>query len=46
MSITYDNFFEQDIILENDIVRIEPLQQKNFEPLLPVAVNKDIWQYK
>ncbi|MFT3681124.1 MAG: GNAT family N-acetyltransferase [Ferruginibacter sp.] len=46
MNITYNNFFDQDIILENEIVRIEPLQQKHFEPLLPVAVNDDIWRYK
>ena len=44
--VNYDNFFEQNIILENSIVRIEPLQQQHFEPLLPVAVNEDIWKYK
>ncbi len=41
----YTNFFEQEIILEDDLVRIEPLQEKHFELLLPVAMEEPLWLF-
>ncbi len=39
------NFFDQEFILENDRVRLEPLTEKHFEVLLPVAMNKELWEF-
>jgi RimJ/RimL family protein N-acetyltransferase len=43
--ITTGNFFERDIILENELVRIEPLEEKHFELLLPVAMEESLWLF-
>ena len=43
--ITTAKFFEQDIILEDDILRIEPLEEKHFELLLPVAMEESLWLF-
>ena len=41
----YTNFFSSALILEDDLVRIEPLEEKHFELLLPVAMKKELWLY-
>ncbi len=41
----YNNFFNEHIVLENDVVRIEPLEDKHFNLLLPIALNKQLWQF-
>ena len=41
----HSTFFEQEIILEDELVRIEPLQEKHFELLLPVAMEGSLWQF-
>ncbi len=41
----YTNFFDKEIILEDDIVRLEPLKEKHFELLLPVAMEQSLWLY-
>ena len=43
--IPTDNFFEQEIILEDELVRLEPLQPKHFELLLPVAMEPSLWLF-
>ncbi len=44
--ITPDNFFEQEIILEDDRARLEPLTEKHFEALMAIALsNSDIWKF-
>ena len=43
--ITTINFFQQDIILEDELVRIEPLEEKHFELLLPVAIEPSLWLF-
>jgi N-acetyltransferase len=43
--MNYDNFFDQQLILEDDLVRIEPLEEKHFELLLPTALEKEIWSF-
>jgi N-acetyltransferase len=40
-----DHFFEEEHILENSRARLEPLQQKHFELLLPVALKKELWEF-
>jgi N-acetyltransferase len=40
-----DNFFDNYILLENDWVRIEPLEEKHFEPLLPTAMQTMLWEF-
>ena len=43
--MNYNNFFDEQLILEDDLVRIEPLEEKHFELLLPVAMKKELWLY-
>lgn len=43
--ITPDNFFEQEIILEDELVRIEPLEERHFELLLPTAMEESLWLF-
>lgn len=40
-----NNFFEQEIVLENERVRLEPLTENHFEQLLPIAMQKEIWEF-
>jgi len=40
------DIFEQDIILENERALLRPLQESDFENLLPFSLNEpDIWNY-
>lgn len=39
------NLLDGYIILENDRVRMEPLEEKHFEPLNDIAKNKEIWEF-
>lgn len=39
------DFFEKECILENERARLEPLQEKHFNPLLPIAMQKEIWEF-
>jgi len=41
----YSNFFSSPLILEDELVRIEPLQEKHFDLLLPTAMQKELWLY-
>ncbi len=41
----YSNFFNQQLILEDELVRIGPLEEKHFELLLPIALQKELWLY-
>ena len=41
----YDNFFDQHIILEDDLVKLEPLEEKHYAHLLPIDMNKELWLY-
>ena len=44
--ITTDIFFEQEIILEDNRARLEPLTEKHFDALMAVALsNSDIWKF-
>ena len=40
-----DHFFEEEYILENERSRLEPLQEHHYALLLPVAMEKDLWQF-
>lgn len=39
------NFFDDNIILEDSVVRLEPLQPEHFKWLLPVAMHNDLWAF-
>lgn len=41
----YSDFFTTPLILEDDVVRIEPLEEKHFELLLPTALQQDLWRF-
>jgi RimJ/RimL family protein N-acetyltransferase len=41
----HDLFFETDIILEDELVILEPLAEKHFELLLPTAMQTMIWEF-
>lgn len=43
--MNYDNFFDRPYILEDSLVRLEPLEEKHYELLLPVALHKELWLY-
>ncbi len=44
--ITTANFFEQEIILEDERARLEPLTATHFAPLMAIALsNSDIWKF-
>lgn len=43
--MNYNNFFEQQLILEDDLVRLEPLEERHFELLLPVALHEELWAF-
>lgn len=40
-----DQFFNTDILLENEKVLISPLLPEHFMALLPVAMEKSLWQF-
>lgn len=40
-----NNFTEQEFILENDRARLEPLAEKHFNELLPIAMEREIWEF-
>ncbi len=40
-----ENIFEQEFILENDRARLEPLSEDHFNFLLPIAMEKEIWEF-
>lgn len=42
----YTDFFEKEIILEDDRARLEPLTPRHYEPLMAIALsNADIWKF-
>ena len=43
--ITTEKFFDQQIILEDELVRIEPLEERHFELLLPTAMEPALWLF-
>jgi len=43
--MNYDNFFDSSIILEDELVRIEPLEEAHYQLLLPTAMQKEIWEF-
>lgn len=43
--MNFGNFFQSTIILEDDLVRIEPLEEKHYNLLLPTALEKELWLY-
>ena len=43
--IKADNFFEQEIMLQNNRSRLEPLTETHYEHLLPIALHKEIWEF-
>lgn len=40
-----NNLLQTEIILENDIARLEPLTEQHFKSLLPVAMHIELWQF-
>ncbi len=39
------HFFDEPIVLEDELVRLEPLEEKHFKLLLPIALQTEIWQF-
>ncbi len=39
------NLLDQTVILEDEWVRLEPLEEKHYELLLPVAMHTDLWSF-
>ncbi len=45
MKINTENFCEQEFVLENERARMEPLTEDHFSLLLPIAMEKEIWEF-
>jgi RimJ/RimL family protein N-acetyltransferase len=43
--MNYETFFEDEIILEDEWVRLEPLAEKHYNLLLPIAMEKALWLF-
>lgn len=43
--MNYEHFFVTSIVLEDERVRLEPLEEKHFELLLPTAMQTMIWEF-
>ena len=43
--MNYETFFEDEIILEDEWVRLEPLTEKHYQLLLPIAMEKALWLF-
>ena len=43
--MTANHFTENEILLENDRARLEPLSEKHFNELLPVAMERALWEF-
>jgi N-acetyltransferase len=43
--LNHPDFFERIIILEDDLVRLEPLEEKHYPLLLPVAMEESLWKF-
>jgi N-acetyltransferase len=41
----YNTFFDDQLILEDELVRIEPLEEKHYELLLPTALQNELWLF-
>ncbi len=39
------DFFTNELILENEWARLEPLEEKHFDLLWPIAAQKALWQF-
>lgn len=44
MTATTD-FFKQEIILQNERSRLEPITEAHYENLLPIALHKELWEF-
>jgi N-acetyltransferase len=40
-----EHFFETNHVLENDRARLEPLSEGHYKALLPIAMEKEIWEF-
>ena len=43
--IKSDIFFDNEIILQNEHSKLEPLTEVHYEHLLPIALHKEIWEF-
>lgn len=43
--MNYDHFFTTTIVLEDERVRLEPLEAKHYDLLLPTAMQTMIWEF-
>jgi len=40
-----EQFTKEEFILENERARLEPLEEKHFQELLPIAMEREIWEF-
>ena len=40
-----DHFFKEEILLENERARLEPLSEMHFQKLLPIAMERELWEF-
>ncbi len=45
MEINPVSFFETSFVLENERCRLEPLEKRHYPLLLPIAMQKEIWEF-
>lgn len=45
LAMPANDFFSVPVILEDERVRLEPLEESHYEHLLPVALHKELWEF-
>jgi N-acetyltransferase len=40
-----DHFFTNELVLENERAKLEPLEERHFDLLWPIAAQKEIWEF-
>lgn len=43
--LTADEFFSEEIVLQNHRSKLEPLSEKHYADLLPIALQKELWEF-
>ncbi|MEZ5028303.1 MAG: GNAT family N-acetyltransferase [Ferruginibacter sp.] len=45
LQVNNDDFFNKEIVLQNNRSKLEPLSEKHYNDLLPIAMHKELWEF-
>ncbi|HQW83328.1 MAG TPA: GNAT family protein [Ferruginibacter sp.] len=43
--MNYENFFDKELVLQNNRSKLEPLSEKHYKQLLPIAMHTALWEF-